>query len=232
MNLTKKRIIKKILIGFLGVVILSILIIIINLIIFERKADEISSGKPIEIYYKSNSALLIIDIQEATTGKSAINTFYRDSSDSLIFIINRIARKFKNQKLPIIYIRSEITNPLTNILNNSFEAGSYGAQFDKRLKLFSSIEIIKDRNDSFIDTELDNILMKNKINKLYIAGLDAAFCINSTIQAAKNRNYKVSIIKEGIISETLEMKDSMIVNFIERGVEILNIDDYEIDNLD
>ena len=59
-------------------------------------------------------------------------------------------------------------------------------------------------------------------------GLDAAECVNATVQAAQNRNYIVNLIEEAILSKSKEMKDSMIINFKDRGVKVINIDSLDI----
>ena len=219
----KKGKLKKIILGTIGVIILFILVVIVNLIVFEKESSVVSKGQPIENYNRSQSALLVLDIQEATTGESSLNPYYREESDALISKINLIIDAFKNKNSLVVYVRSEVSNPLINLINNSFAKGSSGAKFDKRLNLNSDIEIVKSRNDAFINTGLDHILTNNKINELYIVGLDVAYCINITSEAARNRNYKVNLIEDAVLSESEEMKDSMIRIFKKRGITILNI---------
>jgi len=220
----KKRRLRTIILCIAGVIILFVIILIVNLIVFEKNASVISKGQPIENYNEPNCALLVIDIQEATTGEISTNSFYTSNSDALINKINRVSDYCENQNIPIIFIRSAITNPLINLLNDSYAEGSPGAKFDKRLKLNSNLEIVKSKNDAFIDTKLDNILSNNKINELYIVGLDAAYCINSTVEAAQNRNYRVNLLDDAILSESVKTKDSMIVSFKNRGVNVLKFD--------
>ena len=86
--------------------------------------------------------------------------------------------------------------------------------------MISNLEVVKTGQDSFRKTNLDDILTKNKVNELYIVGLDAAECVYSTVKAAQNRNYKVNLIEEAIISKSIEMKDSMMVIFKESGVKV------------
>ena len=224
----KKRILKRTIIGIVGAIVLFIIVLIVNLVLFEKNTSVVSNGEPIENFTERNFALLVIDIQEATTGEISSNSFYRKNSAELINNINRISDSCKNQNIPIIYIRSEITNPLINLLNSSFAKGSKGAKFDKRLNIDSEIEIVKRRNDAFFKTRLDSILTVNKINELYIVGLDAAYCINITVEAAQNRKFKVNLIEEAILSESSEMKDSMFVNFRDRGVNVVNIDNFKV----
>ncbi len=220
----KKGIIIKIILSTVGAIILFILILIINLIIFEKNASKISEGIPIEQGEVAHPALLVIDIQEATTGTVSLNQHYIDKSDKSIDNINKVSRFFNEHNLPIIYIRSEISNPLINLLNNSYAKGSIGSKFDKRLEMQTNIEIVKSRNDAFAYTNLDKILVNKKINKLYIVGLDAAHCINITTQAAQNRNYKISLIREAVLSESIEMKDSMFIEFEKRGAQLVCMD--------
>ncbi len=222
------RIVKKIALSIVGIFIIFVLAVVINLIIFEKKASHVSEGKPIEKYSSRNIALLVVDIQEATTGSVSVNPYYRKNSELLIKNINGIAEVFKKKNIPLIYIRSEISNPLINLINSSFAEGSQGAKFDERLNLDAGLEVVKSKKDAYIDTELDNILIRNKINELYVVGLDAAHCINNTIKAAENRNYRVHIIKEAVLSESEAMKDSMMLVFRDRGIEILHIDSINI----
>ena len=220
----KKGLVKKIIFGILGTIILFVLIVLINLIISGKYESIVTKGQPIENYSKRRSALLVIDIQEATTGQFSMYPFFRKNSDELIKNINRIADSFNNHNILVIHIRSEISNPLINLLNSSYAKGSPGAQFDKRIKTTSGLEVIKRAKDSFKNTNLDSILTSNKVSELYIVGLDAAECINATVEASQNRNYKINLIEEAILSKSTEMKDSMIAVFKDRGVNVLHID--------
>jgi len=220
----KNQIIKKLILVIVGTIILFLIIVITNLIIFEKNASVVSKGEIIENYSQAQNALLVIDIQEATTGEVASNSFYKANSDKLIENINRISKNFIQQNRSVVYIRGEITDPLINLLNNSYAKGSLGAQFDRRLKIDSEFEVVKNRNDAFSNTNLDQILCNNKVNELYIVGLDAAYCVNKTIEAAQNRNYKINLIHEAVLSESVVKKDSMMMDFKNRDVDIISID--------
>jgi nicotinamidase/pyrazinamidase len=224
----KKGLVKKIIFGILGTIILFVLIVFINLIISGQYESIVTKGQPIEKYSKPKTALLIIDIQEATTGHLSMYPFFQKNSDELIKNINWIVDSFNNHNILVIHVRSEISNPLINLLNSSFAKGSPGAQFDKRIKTTSGLEVIKRAKDSFKNTNLDSILTSNNVSELYIVGLDAAECINATIEASQNRNYKVNLIEEAILSKSTEMKDSMIAVFKDRGVNVLHVDSLKV----
>jgi nicotinamidase/pyrazinamidase len=224
----RKELIKKIIIGILGTIILFVLIVFINLIISGQYESIVTKGQTIENYGKHKSALLVIDIQEATTGHLSMYPFFQKNSDELIKNINRIVDSFNNHNILIIHIRSEISNPLINLLNSAYAKGSPGAQFDKRIKTTSGLVVIKRAKDSFKNTNLDSILTSNKVSELYIVGLDAAECINATVEASQNRNYTVNLIEEAVLSKSTKMKDSMIVVFKDRGVNVLHIDSLKV----
>lgn len=225
----KQRKLKRIIFRTVGVIVLFIVVLIGNLLLFEKKASVVSEGEPIAASNEIHSALLVIDVQEATTGKNSLNQYYIAKSEDLIHKLNQLTENFHRHNLPVIYIRSEIKNPLINLLNSSYAAGSSGARFDKRLNIVSDMEVVKSRNDAFLKTSLDEMLRKYQVNKLYIAGLDAAHCVNTTVAAAQNRKYDVAIIREAILSKSDQMKDSMMTVFRSRGAKIVTMDSLSFD---
>ena len=224
----KKGTVKKIIFGIIGTIILFILVTIVSIIIVFKNAPIISKGQPIENYREHNSALLVVDIQEIITGEVSIYPCFKENSENLIRNINQVIESFNKLNYPVIYIRSEITNPFVNLINSTYAKGSLGVKYDKRLKIVSNLEVVKKGEDSFRNSNLDNILIGNKINELYIIGLDAAECVNATIEAAQNRRYKVNIIEEAVMSKSKKKMDSMMVSFRDRGVRVIQIDSLTI----
>jgi nicotinamidase/pyrazinamidase len=221
---SKKGLVTKIIFGITGTIILFVVIVIVNLIVAGKNESVISKGKPIGNYGENKCALLVIDIQEATTGEVSMYPFFKENSGELIENINQLAESFKIRNIPVVYVRSEITDPLINLVNNSYAKGHPGAKYDKRLKTVTDLEVVKRYKDSFRKTNLDSILIINKVNELYVVGLDAAECVNATVEAAQNRNYRVNLIEEAILSKSEKLKDSMMLNFKGRGVRIIKKD--------
>ena len=220
----KKGTVRKIVFGIIGTIILFIIIVVVYLIFFVKNESIVSKGQPIQNFDKRNCALLVVDIQEVITGDLSIYPGLQEKSEILIQKINQAVDSFEVHNYPVIYIRSEINNPFVNLINSSYAKGSPGVQYDKRLKIVSNIEVVKTGKDSFRKTNLDDILSKNKVNELFIVGLDAAECVNATVEASQNRNYKVNIIKEAVISKSRSKTDSMMVYFREKGVRIIDMD--------
>ncbi len=80
--------------------------------------------------------------------------------------------------------------------------------------------------DAFGNAPLDSILVSRGINKLYFAGLDPAYSIGNTVAAARNRNYRVGLITDAIISESSSLKKKKIQEFSDKGCEVLSSDEY------
>ena len=220
---------KKILLWTLLAIVLIVGFFYINLAIFEKRGSIVTEGTPIENYQSNNSALLVIDIQEYTTGEVSITEVFKTAADDLIRRINMITEKSAENGIPVIYIRSEISNPLINLMNNSMAVGSLGAQLDRRLNILSDYIIPKEKQDAFSNSYLDSILIESEISRLFVVGLDAAFCINSTIEGARNRGYDIAVISDATISDPDSMKNFMLDEFVNRGVEILNTQEFFVE---
>jgi nicotinamidase-related amidase len=217
---------KKIIISVLSIVVFCILILVVNYLIVVRSSSEISIGKPIIQRDLIKRAVLVIDIQEGLTGKCSSIDYLISNSEKLINVVNQITDSSSRNSIPIVYIKNEISNPLINILNNSMEQGSPGAELDTRLKLVSDYIISKDKGDAFSNPLLDSILIKNDINVLVFTGLDLAECVNSTILAAANRNYKICVISDAVITESDSLKNSILEKFKQSGFEVITSDEY------
>lgn len=221
---------KKIIYSMVIILVLIIVILIVNYIIFEKNILIISQGRPIIKKDTTKQALLVIDIQEGITGKDAANDDYLMKSEKLIKIVNHIADSSAKKNIPVIYIKNEISNFLINILNSSLAKGSAGAELDSRLKVVSNFIINKDKSDAFSNPILDSLLIKNNINKLVFVGLDLARCVNSTIQAANNRNYDICLISDALLSKSDSLKNAMLDKFKQSGFEIITSEEY-FDNI-
>ena len=217
---------KKILIWTLIIVVLIVGFFYINLKVFEKSTSRVTKGMPIENHHDAHAALLIIDIQEYTTGEVSVAEVLKKASDDLIRKVNKIAERSAEQGITVIYIRNVISNPIINLMNNSMAAGSMGARLDRRLNIVSDHVISKEKQDAFSNPRLDSILISNEISRLYVVGLDAAYCVNRTIEGAMNRGYDISVISDAIISDPDSVKYQMLDVFANRGVKLLSANEF------
>jgi nicotinamidase/pyrazinamidase len=217
---------KKIIISIVSLLVLSVLILVVNYVIWDQSSTRISEGKPIIQKETKKQALLVIDIQEGITGKSSTSEFFVLKSEELISVVNRIIDSSARNGIPVIYVKNEISNPLINILNSSLAKGSPGAELDSRLKVLSKDIVNKDKSDAFSNPMLDSILVRNDINRLVFVGLDLAECVNSTILAADNRKYDICLISDALVANPDSLKDVMLDKFRQRGFEIVSSNEY------
>ncbi len=217
---------KKIIISIVSILVLFILILVINYLIFQHTAVQISKGEPITQKDTVKQALLVIDIQEGTTGNYSDNDYYIMKSEELINTINFLADSSVRNNIPVIYIKNEITNFLINILNDTYAPGSPGSKLDARLNIVSDIIIIKDKSDAFSNSALDSFLIKNEINKLVFTGLDLAHCVNSTIVAAENRKYNICLISDAVLAKSDSLKKVKLDEFKLRGIKVIPSNEY------
>lgn len=219
-----KKIIKVLLI-LIGVLIVSGAVLFLYVGSVMKKASVVTTGEKIQDYGKEKEALLVIDLQNDITlpdGKIATNTV---QSDEAIENINRI---ISTRRAETVYILHEFkeTNPIIKfITKGALRHGEDGALMDKRIKVEGNNFFIKHISDSFSNKDLNAFLVKNKINHLYIAGADAEYCVDKTIKGALNRKYKISVIKDSIVTKTDEGRNNKIQDFSCLGVEILSTEE-------
>jgi nicotinamidase-related amidase len=217
---------KKIIIWIAMVLVLIVVVLGGNLVLFEKQALKITQGTPIKKYSAVKSALLVIDFQEYTTGQLSADTCYTNVSGNLFPIVNQIIDSAQVRSMPVVYVKSEVSDFLVNLINNSMAAGSAGVALDRRMNIVSDYIVPKQKQDAFSNTRLDSILIANEVSKLYISGLDAAFCVNSTIQAAQNRGYAISVMEDVILSKSDSLKTKLLAEYASRGVEIISSDKF------
>lgn len=214
---------KRIIIIGVGIIAVFVVALIVNVILFTKSTAQISKGETIPNFSHQKAALMVIDIQEGTTGKLSTTREYQNKSSSLLYATNQAIDSCRANNIPVIYIGNEVTNPWINFINKSMKKGTQGTLLDRRLTIVSGNVFYKKKQDAFSNPELDGFLRKNEINQLYITGLDAAFCIESTVKAALNRNYQVSLITDAIISESEDIKQQAFQEMTNAGAQKISL---------
>ena len=150
-----------------------------------------------------NIALLVIDVQKVYSLKHS--RLKVNNVESIVENINKIIRYFENKNLPIIYIRHlhdpdgsdagrmyDFSGKTSKI---GFRKGSLEAEYiDDLIIIKGAPEIIKNRYNSFSNTDLADLLNKLKINRVVIVGFMTNFCCESTARDAHDRDYYVDFI--------------------------------------
>lgn len=131
-------------------------------------------------------ALLIIDIQ--------VGSFQtpRFEADKVIENINLLSTFFRTKNQPVIFIQHDGTKE--NFLVYGNEEWHILPSLTQKA---NDYYIEKEANDCFYKTELEALLQKLDVQKLYLCGCATDFCVNATVHGALVRDYAITVIKDG-----------------------------------
>ena len=147
---------------------------------------------------RQGKALILIDLQEDYTGPHARQSYQQP--ERLISVANQLIESAKAGGWPVYVVRVAMPDDWFHSLmtGGTAIAGTKGAEFDSRLVRDGAVEIVKTKSDAFANPLLDEQLALKQVGEVYIAGLDAGFCVKKTIRGALNRGYKVKAIRDAI----------------------------------
>ncbi len=192
--------------------------------------SKVTEGDPIPEFKDNNSALMVIDVQEGLSGSRSIRIYkgYADQSESLIASVNKTIDKAVSAGIPVIYIYHEDTNPVIKFFTRSHMAkGTPAAAIDKRVKIVSDNLFNKDIMDGFTNEALHKFLTYNRINTLYMTGLDAQFCVYRTSLGAKKRGYDVNLIEDAVISSSVKSKIRALKKYKTSSINLITAKEFD-----
>ena len=173
-----------------------------------------------------NKALLVIDLQEDYTGVNASENLRYKDADQLVIRVNKIIEECTKNDIDLIYIKQEFEGAIPILLTKLFSHGSaikgtLGAEFDKRLNIVSKNCFSKSMPSSFSNSELKKYLKENKIEELYIVGLDGQFCVKETVKDAIKEKYRVNLINNAILFKNESKREDVFEKLKEIGAHII-----------
>ena len=141
-------------------------------------------------------ALLIIDVQNDyfPNGKCPL---YKP--EAALNTIKDLLKKFRKQNLPVIYIRHE------SLQGTFFNPNTDGVQIHHDIKpLDTETVIVKHEPNSFYETNLHHKLIESEITELVVCGMMTHIYIDTTVRAAKDYGYQITLISDGCATKDLE----------------------------
>lgn len=174
-----------------------------------------------------NKALLVIDIQEDATGKTASKPY--ENSKELIDNVNSVINNSEKKGITVIYIKHEIISNFLNgiMMRNKFIKGTPGSEIDSRIKIINNYIFSKDKGDALSNLELDGFLKRNNINELFMVGLDAAACVYKTSIGAISRGYKTVVLKDAIVTSNMGEMPKILDKYKKRGILLTSIAEFK-----
>jgi nicotinamidase/pyrazinamidase len=211
--------------------IAAVIAIIIIIFVALAFAGMYITGKPtqgtkIRAYAQPRKALLVIDIQEDYTGTSARpSSPYLGEAPAVIARVNGVIDAAIKKDMVIVYIRQEFEGfagkAFSMLIGGATLKGTPGAALDKRVMLASKNNLTKPKGDAFTNPQLDALLISNRVNEIYLTGLDAAYCVHSTARGALNRGYRVNIITDAIMLGSKKKWDALLETYRKEGIRLL-----------
>ena len=159
-------------------------------------------------------ALLVIDVQKIYTNKES--ELYVKDNCKVIRNINRLIKKFKDEKNLVIFIKHSHKKDLSDLGRMfdfagetddvQFMEGESETEFDSKLKISKNDIIVnKTRYDAFEKTKLQEILTENQVDKVSICGFMTNFCCESTARTAHGKDYYVDFVSDATGTPGTEM---------------------------
>ena len=142
-------------------------------------------------------ALLIIDVQ---------NDYFPDGKcplyqpEEALHVIKKLLGHFRMKNFPVFYIQHIANNAAT-----FFIPETDGVQIHKDIQpLDTETVIVKHYPNSFYETELQDKLREKEVADLVVCGMMTHMCVDTTVRAAKDYGYKVTLISDGCTTKELE----------------------------
>ena len=138
-------------------------------------------------------ALLIIDMQAEMQARLAAGRDHVNGDAPAV--IEKMATHCRKAGIPVIHVRHRSDDP-----TSPFALGGAAAEpmpCDKAAPGEAVFE--KTGSSAFAGTGLEAHLRRHGITSLMVTGAVAGFCVNSTIRAASDLGFRVTIIRDGVL---------------------------------
>ena len=134
------------------------------------------------------AALLVIDMQVGSFGKDS----RRHDVPGLVTRLNALARRVRAQGGTVIFVQHD------GPVGDPHHPGQPGWALLPELEaLPADLVVRKTACDSFLGTELENVLARHGIDALVITGCATDYCVDTTVRAALARGYRTIVPADG-----------------------------------
>jgi nicotinamidase/pyrazinamidase len=166
---------------------------------------------------RTGDALIIVDVQNDFLPGGALAVSH---GDEVVSELNRYAALFERLGLPVFATRD--WHPRNHC---SFQeqggpwpahcvAGTQGARFAPKLTLPPGSRVVskattpeRDAYSGFAGTELDAMLRREKVYRVFVGGLATDYCVLNTVKDARALGYEVVLLKDAIRAVDLRSGD-------------------------
>ena len=173
---------------------------------------------------ESCGALLLIDFQHDFLSDSGRMPVDRNQVRGMIAAA-RVAIERAQTAGDLIFKIGNEFRP-SDVVGNAFRhhaaiTGSPGTKWDPRLDIADAPYLVKWKGDAFRNPELHQVLVKNGVERITLAGLYAHACITATAKGAMRRGLEVRLLVDAIACRSDTSRDAAVILMRKRGVQLV-----------
>jgi nicotinamidase-related amidase len=174
-----------------------------------------------------HAAIIVVDIQEDYTGKTAKPPFPYQDSETLIASINTVLERAVAHGCTIVYTTQEFEGLFGTIVSKLLFKGvaikgQPGTKIDSRLKVVSDHHISKSNLNAFANPQLHAVLQEHHITDLYFVGLDGAYCLDKTARAGIRLGYSVHLLDDCVVTQFEKRCASLRKQYDRLGIALMS----------
>lgn len=143
-------------------------------------------------------ALLIIDIQRDYFPGGA---FPLAEADHAADVARGLLDYFRSDGEPVFHMQHLWDDPEATYMR----PGSLGVEIHDRVAPLAGENVVtKEHPNSFLDTNLEQLLRSAGVDKLVVGGMMSSTCVDATVRAASDLGFEVTVIHDACAAPNLE----------------------------
>ena len=148
------------------------------------------------------NGLLVIDMQVGLFGADTP----RHDAEGVVDRINALARAVRRTGGTVVFVQHD--GPPGDV----FEPGREGWELLPSLERRDGDLVVHKRAcDAFYETDLAEVLDKQRATRLLVTGCATDFCVDTTVRAAASRDYEIVVVEDGHTTADRPHVDSLSV---------------------
>lgn len=152
----------------------------------------------------SKRAVIVVDLQNEylPTGKLDLVGI-----EQAVTTAARVIADARAKAVPVIHVRHEFPDPAIPF----FQPGTDGVEIISQVAPQSGEAVVtKNYPNSFLQTELKQILDQQGIEEVVVIGAMSHMCIDATTRAASDFGYKVTVVHDACATRDLEFRSQTV----------------------
>lgn len=150
-------------------------------------------------------ALIVIDVQNDYFPGGKMELF---EAEKALINVKKLVEEFRNKgdETPIYFIQH-----IADKGSSFFEKDTLGCEIHEQIKPQANEKvIIKHYPNSFLGTNLQDELQKDKVSEVVVCGMMTHMCVDTTVRAAMDYGLKVTLISDACATKNLKYGDIVV----------------------